>query len=596
MRPIGRILVGVFAIALVASSSVAAEEEVTLAEIARSIEELSSPNAEVVRKATDRLTSVRSSEGITAILKSVQTAEGPVQKRICQVLGAIGEPAVEVVFAGSVRDPATGRHRVPWASHVLTSHLKTAAMPFLVGKLRSGEIEERKVAAWALWSITRYHGFGDSEPAALISSLRDAAAQDPVEYVKRYCTDALSNLPDDASIPGLVRLLSDKAVCGDACSALAQHGEKASEAIPMLKQGIKEGRLPATAFDALIAIQGKEAVPFVVEQLSAWRFGPNDRDVISAALLRHPHPAAVPFMEEELWEGNASSRVRAAVFLSALDHPASLKNMRACLSVLPKGKSERTHPLDTEVDCARDLRAIAIGYLADHRDAGSYDTILKMLKGDLSIKVRAAAAEGVGKVGYEKAIPALEGCFAVLDKGHSAFGHADGALHAAAVEALGNIGSPQAYQVLYDGAGQGHARKHCTAFWQDAQDRAVFERFLKCFGAAPLDAKTAAGIIADQLWTHREHYTLPKEQFADAKRRFLASVRDPDHFGPGVDLSKGGTTEVSMDFRFYTIDFVLVDFSFSSRQARGHGHGYTIVYRKHGKSWRPMAKVNSFVT
>jgi HEAT repeat protein len=565
-------------------------------EIPKLVEQLASPDADLVADTINLLKSVRSKDGLTAILRSLGTVSRPVRRRLCEVLVAAGEPAVEVAFAGSVPRPGTEKARVPWANHVLTCYLKTDALPLLAMKVRQGKSEERKVAAWAIWHITNYYGVGQSDPAELVALLLAAASEDSVSYVKRYSADALCNIEHDTSIPALVKLLSDEEVSGYACSGLAQRSAKASDAIPVLKRGIGQGKLPAKALDALIAIQGKEAVPFVFEHLATWEFGPNDRNTISAALLRHPHAVAIPFMEEELWKGSTSSRVRAALFFSALDHPASFKQMRKCLSVFPEGKTERTHPLNTQVACARRLRAIAVRYLSDHGDTGSYDTILEMLKADTSIKVRTAAAQSLGKIRYEKAIPALQACFFVPDEGHNAMGHRNGATHVAAVQALANMESPEAYRVLYEGVTEGHAKKHCSRFWRNAEDRTVFETFLEHFEKAHLDDQTAAGIIAAQLRTHHAHYAIPENDLVSAKNAFVTGARDPERFGPDADLSDAGKWNVSIDFAFYKNGFVKVHFSFSPKQRRGFSHGYTMLYRKQKDSWVPMSKISRYVT
>ena len=453
-------------------------------EIPKLIEQLANSDKELVDNASKQLKEVGSRDGILAILKPLGSVSAPVRQKLCEILRAIGAPAVEVVFAQSVRPKRTrsvSRTRTRWVSqsHVLTNYLDTAPLALLSMKVREGKLEERKVASWAIGQITYYRGIGKTDPEQLVSALLEAATEDSEPYVRDYSAKALSNIKHDSSIPALIKLLSnksDKKVARHACMGLMTHGAKAPKAIPVLKRGITQGTLPAEAFGALTAIQGKEAVPFLVESLPGWKFGPNDRDLINMALAKHPHPKAIPFMLEQLWKGHSSSRERAARFFAALDHPASLKQMRKCLDVFPPdGKTERTHPNYTDVDCPRSLRTIAVRYLGDRRDTDSYDRILEMLKTDTSLDVRAAAADSFGKVRYTKAIPALQACFTVSDGRHVE------KVHTAAVQALVNMQSDKAYRVLYQGLAKGHAKDNCVGVWRDAKDRTVFEKFLVYF-------------------------------------------------------------------------------------------------------------------
>ncbi len=110
-----------------------------------------------------------------------------------------------------------------------------------------------------------------------------------------------------------------------------------------------------------------------------------------------------------------------------------------------------------------------------------------------------------------------------------------------------------------------------------------------------MDDKIAAGIISRQLQAHAEHYQTAKEDMADAKKRFLAGVRDPDHFGRNTALTEKGKWRISIHYQFFTNGFVIAAFTFSP-QPRGHlrgyshSHGYSVLYRKQGDAWIPMPK------
>ena len=101
-------------------------------------------------------------------MESLNTKDHRISTELKPIIGAIGEPAAEAIFAGSVSDPKTGKPPIPLASGVLTNYLKTTSIPVLIAKLREGSDEERNVASWALSQITYYHGVGDHDPAELI--------------------------------------------------------------------------------------------------------------------------------------------------------------------------------------------------------------------------------------------------------------------------------------------------------------------------------------------------------------------------------------------------------------------------------------------
>ncbi len=115
--------------------------EPTLEEIPKLIHELASRDAELADAAAERLKSVRSGEAVSAILGSMGTASRQVHGKLCRILGAIGEPAVEIVFAGCVPEAGSTRARVSYAGQVLTGYLHTAALPHLAVKVREGELE-----------------------------------------------------------------------------------------------------------------------------------------------------------------------------------------------------------------------------------------------------------------------------------------------------------------------------------------------------------------------------------------------------------------------------------------------------------------------
>jgi HEAT repeat protein len=545
------------------SPNVAVGDEPEPRDIPKLIEQLSSSDDDLADTAWARLLFVRSEDGVIAILDSLAAVDEKVRLKLFKILGDIGEPAVEPVFNASVAAAGNKKPRSPWASHVLTCRLKTYPLPLLQKKIRDGTREQRRVASWALYQMTKYGGAEDLDFPQLVEQLLGASINDSELYVRQYCAEALGRIEHESAIPALVKLvsldvMSDITIARHVCAGLSRYGARSSAAIPALKRGIENGKLPPEALNALMDIQGKEALSFVVEKISGQKFNHDDRFTIAIALCEHPHPAAIPFMEEELWNGQSSSRVQAAMFFSKLEHPASVKHLRKCLSVLPQGKSELTHPGYTEVSIPRDLRMIAVRSLCEKGDSESYEKILEMLKNDLSIRVRTAAAEALGKIQYEQAAPALKACFDVTDKGHR--GHIDGRLHFRAIEALGNIATEEAYDFLYAGLAEGKAQKQCRHFWQWSKDRVVFEKFLARFEKQPLDSVIAMDILLMQFHFHKDHCMVTESEEQELKKNFLASVVDSERFGADAELSQVEKGMVK-EFQFYKNGFTKVTFS-----------------------------------
>ena len=171
---------------------------------------IGSGDAGPVEKAIERLSRVRSAESIERILRELSASNKHLHRALLRVIAAIGGPAVEPAFKGSL--PHTlrgGKARIPWASHALTCHLKEEAVPLLARKLQGGAVDERRVASWALWSIIRYHGTGRHDPAIMAKELRDAITGDPERYVAEYASGALGSLKDVRALPVLAELLDD---------------------------------------------------------------------------------------------------------------------------------------------------------------------------------------------------------------------------------------------------------------------------------------------------------------------------------------------------------------------------------------------------
>jgi hypothetical protein len=217
-----------------------------------------------------------------------------------------------------------------------------------------------------------------------------------------------------------------------------------------------------------------------------------------------------------------------------------------------------------------------------------------MVTADPSILVRTGAALALGEYSDERAIPVLIKSLGQRDVGFEAEGHRDGELRRTAVRSLGKIGTDDALAALYKCARDGPASSFCIEFWVKTKEPKHLAAFLKFHDANPPKEENFAGIIA-YLLRNEKFAKLNADDQAKAEAEFRKSVSDPKQFGPDADLTDKGKYSVRTTFTFHGDEFVRVDFAFRNVNPAGYGHGYSILYRKIKKEWKPLGKVSGWV-
>jgi len=410
------------------------------------------------------------------------------------------------------------------------------------------------------------------QPQEVVADLSKSALEDTEDYVRKFAMDALKALKSEHAVPTFIRGLKDNHpdIRNYACEGLYKLGKNAKAAVPALIEGINKDQLGGKALMALVAIQGKDAIPIILRTVERGNLERNGIDSAVYALADVPDERSIPFMEQQLFHGGGSVPVHAAVFFSELGD-VSIEQMRKCLDY------------DVPENDADDVREIAVKYLGNYKDQHSFDKILDMLSSDPSINVRTEAAIALGKFGRPVAASALITRLSEKDKGYSAKGHMDGALHEAVINSLGEIGTDEALAGIYKGLASNNTLNYCKRFWHNSKNLDHLDKFIDLFDKEPVEIATAAGIIETMLETHQTELKLKDIKRESAKTEFLAHVKDEKHFGEHVDLTEGGRYSVQKEFSLYQNNFATVSFTF-----KNSGHSYSVLYRKVGADWIPM--------
>jgi hypothetical protein len=269
--------------------------------------------------------------------------------------------------------------------------------------------------------------------------------------------------------------------------------------------------------------------------------------------------------------------------------------MRYCLTY---GAATTGSPLATHE--AGDIRGIAARYFGTRRDADALSAILNIASSDSVIGARTESAKALGDYADPRAIPVLRRILAEEDAGHESEGHADGALHLAAVESLGKIGTDAALEAIYDGLSgavrRGSSAQYCISFWMERKEKGPLEKLLEFDKNRPLEKEVLAGLVAAML-RERDDLRIPANQAAASKQSFLATVDDHSRFGPAADLSRGGTFDTAVEFEFFTPGFAMATFTFHSRATQVRGmSAHTVLYRQVQGVWIPLGVVMNMVS
>lgn len=534
------------------------------------------------------------------LLREKNQGSQHVTRTIGDVFSDIGEKAVPSLFQKSVDHEAGKASEISGAGGILTHYIRYEAIPFLVTKLDSGTLAEKQFSAWALYSICRARRPEVKDPHRLSEALHKAATTSHDSYIKNYSRDALCGFDDSEAVPFLVKFLSEPEFVKHACEGLSSFESDILQATPHIRKLIESGNYPAEAFEALVNAGGYEQIPFIVEHLSD--FKSNDYQTWhtkTLALLKHPHPAAIPFMEEVLWSPDCPTHVKefAGLYFSRIEHEASVKNLAQCLDYpYPETTENGTRGLASSNDSihsstASHLRTLAVKYLTNRGYEEFHDKILALLKNDPSINVRTSVVEAIAQslIPGRKATEDLKKLLYIRDSSYTKWGYRERSLPKATVRALANIGTAEALQALYAAMTESPSKEYCFRFWSQNMDRSVFEVFLQFYRKSPIPPRYASAILLAQLQRHNKYYALPDHQADQQKEKFLSTVNHPRYFGTDVDLTRDGTLTAQLHFKFHTIEYAVVHIDLEKvGKGAGHVHDVTTVYKQVGNEWFPI--------
>lgn len=422
----------------------------------------------------------------------------------------------------------------------------------------------------------------------LVAGLSEALGR-PSNRVREAAIDALAELQHRRALPALIQALRDESspVREIACLGLKRLAKEAMAGLGELYEGVEAGRLGSEAFEAMAAILPEDKQTIMADG----RYGlmENIYFCVVRSLSDAPDPLSVEFMAKVLRaKEKPDGPVSAALYFVKLDNDKSLEQMRSCL--VDTAATGDPHKKTWLRRNAADIRAIAVEYLARRKDRESFNRILEMLQFDEEIKVRTAAAKAMGEFGDPRAVPALAARFREQDRGFDMYGHPDGYLHRAAVDALAKIGTDEAVEALFEGLAEGHASVWAADFWFKTTEKRHFDAFLRLCEKRRFDP--GAGILWSLLRNTQSAHRFKGKDLANAVLEFQSAVRDPAHFGRGVDLASGGKYLVRYDYSFFPKDFACVTFSFEYIPRTAFGfHAHTVLYRKIGGKWEPLGTV-----
>lgn len=398
---------------------------------------LEEPDAEIKKDAVEILGLLATDTAVSALVRTLGDVDEQVRKKAVEALGRVGTPAVIVPLIGRLDDD---RFEVRQAAIEELERIGDArAMIPLVGAFDDTSGAVRKAAIRAVGRL----GNAAATPA-LLRLLRD-----PDEDIRRAAVAALGNLApveatgelvaefgqrhSDAYLAEVAYALSKIARRAAPAGSEPAAGQATERALRVLVEALARRPLRTAAREAL-RNAGPAAVPALVAHLE----GEIDGDPVTAVeILRDIGDArATPALVSELERG----RISRALVLDALEATGDRRALRPILGLL----STKDAPLR--------LRAMeALRPVAD--DVRAADILVELL-GDPELEIRILAAEYLGLMRARRAVPAL---LARIGPEHPP------RLRLAAVDALGEIGAPEAAGALLDLLGHGPRALHAAA-------------------------------------------------------------------------------------------------------------------------------------
>lgn len=456
---------------------------------------------------------------VPALVRSISDQDPMVRVRVVTALGRIGGDKVVVPLVNRL-DDEKAEVRQAAVEQLMNVGDRRAVIP-LVGLFNDASLEVRHAAVLAVGRL------GDR--AALPALMR--LLRDPNEQMKIDAVTALGNLEAHEATDTLIGLLGSgsdslRAKVAFALGQIARSpraGDDGREALEALVEATGNGQLRTAAREALAAA-GKVAVPPLIAHLE----GKLDGDPATAVLLLRDleDPRATTVLVAELDRGRLSREL-------VLEALGRLGDSRALVPVL--GLLGDKDPA-VRLAAMRALRPL-LG-----KGARAADVLGDMLD-DPDLEIRVLAAEYLGSMGAEVAVPRLVQLAARGDEIR---------LRGAAIAALGEIGSPKAtgtlLRVLADGPPALHMAAANSLIY--IQDPRAVGPLIELIGEAPPSARVTAvralgGVLRDRKNGDArrllEHLALEgRLEVSLSAIAGLGSMGDPDSAGTLVRLVKGG--------------------------------------------------------
>jgi len=405
------------------------------AAVPRMIDWLTDPDIKTKIVAAEALGAIGGPDSIAALTRSLGDNDAAVRTHAVQALGSIGaddsvKASVVIALIPRLDDEKTDVKRATIEQLKLLAD-KRAVIP-LVAKFGDNNVEIRKKAVETVGTL--------NDPAAVPALIR-LMTTDSSEDVRMAAVGALGTLGADVAIDALTEQLnvgSDKyretvayALGNIAAKGAGPTGE---EALRTLVTNLAQPKQRATAREALKKA-GKQAVPALVASLQGKI--PGDPTIAVGLLETASDARATAVLAAELDRG----RVAMPSILKALGHtgdPAALVPVLGALA--SKDASIRLAAMD------------ALGPLLG-TDARAGDVLVEHLADD-DLEVRILAAQYLGTLHVGAATPKL---VALSGPGNPP------RLRHAAIDALGEIGRPEATKALLDVLREGPTDLHRSA-------------------------------------------------------------------------------------------------------------------------------------
>ncbi len=426
---------------------------------------LTEADSRTKQTAAEILGQLGSRAAVSALVRSLGDSDHEVRLRAVVALGDIGGPEVVVPMIGRLEDdkPAV---RLAAVQKLMSLADRRAVIP-LVGIFDDSSLDVRVEAVKAVGRL------GDR--AAVPALVRLLA--DPAENVKIEAVTALGNLAASDATERLIAQLESgsqglKTQAAYALGQIAKSPEtdpKTSRwAMRALVEQLSDGTLKAASHEALLHA-GSAAVPPLIEHLEGKIAGDPATAVM---LLRDIGDArATPALITELDRG----RISRELVLDALSHTGDQRALVPVLDLLSDNDpTVRLHAM-------RALRPMLA------RGSMAADVLVDML-GDRNLEIQVLAAEYLGIMGANVAVPALSNLAEASQKKR---------LRHAAVRALGEIGDPRANSVLVGILRDGPASLHMAAanaliyIHMESQDDSAKRALLDLAGAQTTVARVA---------------------------------------------------------------------------------------------------------